>query len=275
MSDLALFGSCVMDISVRHLNGRLAAKLPPELPLGLVFVVGKVSQLGERRFLLMEDAHCLQCRTVDDITLAAGAEVRASGHLMFDAERLQYFLLARDVEVITAESLASVGQSRELLAENEGLLSALALVKSRAAAAPPEKQAEMPSWVKKLAPPETELDAVGGYVPTEESGEDALTARDVVLDAGLVSMLSAAMDSEEELELTPEMLAPYQVAAPKTAPPQEPPVDRLMDTAVPSNPTSYRPANREDTDWLVILLIISFFVLTIAVIVTIILLILQ
>jgi hypothetical protein len=63
----------------------------------------------------------------------------------------------------------------------------------------------------------------------------------------------------------------------------------LADTAVPpeqSAPqeveeplaelaTSYRPANRQDTDWLVILLIISFFVLTIAAIVTIVLLLLQ
>jgi hypothetical protein len=36
--------------------------------------------------------------------------------------------------------------------------------------------------------------------------------------------------------------------------------------------TSYRPVSRQDTDWLVILLIISFFVLTIAAIVAIVLL---
>lgn len=265
-----------MDISVRRLNGRLATKLPPELPLGLVFVVGKVAQIEKRRFLLREEQHVLSCRTNEEVALKVGDEVRASGHLMFDTELLQYYLLARDVEIVSSEPLAALaGNSRELLAENDELLAALAMVKARAAAAPTGKSEGLPVWVKKLAPSE---------LPPEEMAKTAVvdeptvaTATEVSLDERLVSMLSAAMDSDDDLELTPELLAPYQVSLsePVAEVMQESGGDRLMDTAVPTAPTSYQPANREDTDWLVILLIISFFVLTIAAFVTIVLLILQ
>ncbi|MBK7897279.1 MAG: exodeoxyribonuclease VII large subunit [Candidatus Promineifilaceae bacterium] len=269
-----------MDISVSRLNGRLAAKLPPELPLGLVFVVGRVSQVGGRRFLLIEDHHRLNCQAVEEIKLREGDEVRASGHLMFDAERLQYYLLARDVELVMPEPLLTAGEhSREFLVENEGLLAALAAVKARAAVAPMAKSTEMPLWVKKLAPPEVQTSLPEAATSLEAEVGDVDTAvspkHEVALDAGLLSMLSAAMDSEEDLELTPELLAPYQVVPDPVAQPEEAGhVDRLMDTAVPTTPTSYQPANRQDTDWLVILLIISFLVLTIAAIVTIVLLIL-
>ena len=40
-----VFGKDDMDISVSQLNNRLALQLPPELPLGLVFVTGKVKDL--------------------------------------------------------------------------------------------------------------------------------------------------------------------------------------------------------------------------------------
>lgn len=271
-----------MDISVSRLNGRLASKLPPELPLGLVFVVGKVGQVGGNRFVLKEETHCLTCRSIEAVAFREGDDVRASGHLMFDAERLQYYLLARDVEVVRVEPLTAAGEnSRELLVENEALLSALAAVKARAEVAPTEKPAEVPVWVQKLAPPEVQpLVSDDQDDPAEKVGIHAPAAQQVKLDDGLVSLLSAAMDSEEVLELTPELLAPYQVAVPETAVPLEKGVKKetsansLMDTAVPTTPTSYQPTNREETDWLVILLIISFFVLTIAAIVTIVLLIL-
>jgi hypothetical protein len=159
-----------------------------------------------------------------------------------------------------------------MLAEGNALLSALAAVKARADVAPQEETAEMPVWVKKLAPPE--VYAEGELV--EEVDSSSVTGRTVALDKGLVSMLSAAMDSEDELELTPELLAPYSVSSPEPVVHREvePSKDMKMDTAVPSQPTSYSPTNRQDTDWLVILLIISFLVLTIAAIVTIVLLIL-
>jgi len=268
-----------MDISVSGLNGRLASKLPPELPLGLVFVIGQVEQLDADGFVLAEGPHRLHCRTEENGHIEEGDEVRASGHLMFDAKQLRYYLLARDIEVVTSEPLGAPDRSsRELLAESEGLLSALAAVKARAAAAPTPSGAELPVWVKKLAPPEVQVEEAGDEIvdTTRRKGPHA------ELDEDLVSKLSEAMDSEEELELTPEFLARYI--------PEEPePAERLTETAVPSEQptvpemeeplaeltTSYRPANRQDTDWLVILLIISFFVLTIAAIVTILLLLVQ
>jgi hypothetical protein len=265
-----------MDISVSRLNGRLATKLPPELPLGLVFVVGVVSRVDDKRFVLTEGIHQLHCQLVEHVQLRAEDEVRASGHLMFDAERLQYYLLARDVEVITTDPLGSLaGDSRELLAESEDLLSALAAVKARASVAPAETSEEMPVWVKKLAPPEVQVIESGedGLVGGEQSASQS--SRAVALEAGLVSMLSAAMDSEEELELTPDLLEPYMITEPVVVATADETERGAMDTAVPTQPTSYKPTNREDTDWLVILLIISFVVLTIAIIVTIILLILQ
>lgn len=269
-----------MDISVSGLNGRLASKLPPELPLGLVFVVGQVEQLDSDGFVLAEGSHHLHCQTDENGQIGKGDEVRASGHLMFDAEQLRYYLLARDIEIVTSEPFSAPDRSsRELLAESEGLLSALAAVKARAAVAPTQTGEDLPVWVRKLAPPEVEV-----------AGVEAETAEPVrphapkaELDEALISKLAEAMDSEEELELTPEFLARYMPAESEPPEPPEP-----MNTAVPPQEsasqeeeieeplaeltTSYRPANRQDTDWLVILLIISFFVLTIAAIVTIVLL---
>jgi hypothetical protein len=260
-----------MDISVSQLNGRLASKLPPELPLGLVFVVGKVSRLHKDGFVLAEETHFLNCHAKGDTQLYVGDEVRASGHLMFDPERLQYYLLARDIEVMKSDPLGALtGNSREILADSEELLTALTAVKARAAAVPESTGNDLPVWVRKLAPPEVKAEA------EDASEEAAFTAnrRTAVLDEKLVTILSEAMDSEDELEVTPELLAPYVPTTPVPTP-----VERLEGAmgedsavAVANLPTSYRPTSREDTDWLVILLIISFFVLTVAAIVTIILL---
>lgn len=265
-----------MDISVSGLNGRLASKLPPELPLGLVFVVGQVEQIEANGFILVEGTHRLHCHTEENGEIGEGDEVRASGHLMFDAEQLRYYLLARDIEVVTPEPLGAPDRnSRELLAESEGLLSALAAVKARAAVAPTHYGEELPVWVKKLAPPEVQVDAV-----EDGTGERVRPrAPRAELDEDLVFKLSEAMDSEEELELTPEFLARYLPEEPElpepladTAVSQEQSTPRGTEEPLAELATSYRPANRQDTDWLVILLIISFFVLTVAAIVTIVLL---
>ena len=267
-----------MDISVSGLNGRLASKLPPELPLGLVFVVGRVEQLDADGFILAEGSHRLHCQTDENDQIENGDEVRASGHLMFDAEQLRYYLLARDIEVVTSEPLGPPdNNSRELLAESEGLLSALAAVKARAAAAPPQTGENLPVWVRKLAPPEVEVAGV------EDESEEVVRRRapKAELDEDLISKLSEAMDSEDELELTPEFLARYIPEEPEppeplaeTAVPLEQPPPEVIEEPLAELTTSYRPVNRQDTDWLVILLIISFFVLMIAAIVTIVLLLL-
>ncbi len=254
-----------MDITVSGLNGRLASKLPPELPLGLVFVVGTVETLNPNGFVLAEADHRLSCRVDAPIEIAQGDEVRASGHLMFDSRRLQYYLLTRDIEIVTSEPLDELaGDSRELLAEDDGLLSALAAVKARATVSPGEAEgAELPVWVRKLAPPE-----IGSTEPALPESQKA------ALDAELVALLSEAMDSEEEMEVTPELLAPYTPAPAPEADVELAASGMGEETAVSlaALSTSYQPSTRQDTDWLVVLLIISFFVLAIAAIVTIILL---
>lgn len=262
-----------MDISVSRLNGRLAQKLPPELPLGLVFVVGKVVALGSHDFVLAEETHRLICRADEAITtIAIGDEVRVSGHLMFDNRELQYYLRAGDIERVTLEPLGHI-DPRELLSADDGLLAALEDVQTRATVAQSEHEEALPVWVKKLAPAEAGLE-----VEPDEAEKDSHLKRmaEGDLNAELVALLSDAMDSEEEMEITPEILAPFLPAEP------DPLVDEveeevMEDTAVSqlALSTSYHPANRRDTDWLVILLIISFFVLTIAAVITIILLLVQ
>ncbi|MCP4419979.1 MAG: exodeoxyribonuclease VII large subunit [Chloroflexi bacterium] len=266
-----------MDISVSHLNGRLAQKLPPELPLGLVFVVGEVAELDNRHFVLLEGSHRLSCRAEEEITaVAVGDEVRVSGHLMFDDRRLQYYLRVGDIERMTQEPLDQLGSdSRELLSANDGLLSALAEVKARAAVAPTEPvegEGVLPVWVQKMAPAEANIDVV-------QDDKVGHVGREDELNAGLVTMLSKAMDSDEEMELTPELLAPYLPMEPEGVDDEDvgAVVEKEEETAVSlaNLSSSYRPPNREDTDWLVILLLISFFILMIAVVVAIVLLLLQ
>ena len=88
-----------MDISVSHLNNRLALQLPQELPLGLVFVMGKVQnvvqlpvndngrnhQAFQVWFDLIEEGFQLRCalsqRASSEIVLSEGDEIRAGGHL--------------------------------------------------------------------------------------------------------------------------------------------------------------------------------------------------
>jgi hypothetical protein len=134
---------------------------------------------------------------------------------MFDPERLQYYLLARDIEVMKSDPLGALtGNSREILADSEELLTALTAVKARAAAVPESTGNDLPVWVRKLAPPEVKAEA------EDASEEAAFTAnrRTAVLDEKLVTILSEAMDSEDELEVTPELLAPYVPTTPVPTP---------------------------------------------------------
>ncbi len=255
-----------MDISVSRLNGRLAQKLPPELPLGLVFVVGKVAELGSHDFVLTEETHQLTCRAHEAISsIGVGDEVRVSGHLMFDDRQLQYYLRAGDIERVTAEPL-SHSDPQELLTRNNALLAALEGVKARAAVAPTEDQETLPVWVQKLAPVEAEQEGPIGQNRRKDRTKGEL-------DTGLVALLSEAMDSEEEMELTPELLAPYLPSEPDFVEEGgevdvvEEDVEEETAASLAALSTSYQPVNRQDTDWLVILLIVSFIVLAIAAVV--------
>ena len=105
-----------MDISVSHLNNRLALQLPAQLPLGLVFVLGNIEKLvsGDNdgypypQFDLVEKEHRVRClfseRVVLDVDLQEGNTIRAGGHLIFDPKQADYYLLVRDVETINSGS---------------------------------------------------------------------------------------------------------------------------------------------------------------------------
>lgn len=280
----------MMEVSVRLLNHRLALQLPRELPLGLVFVVGVVGDVvrvpvtqkkGEgngrtsyTQFELTENSYHLRCivppREAAHVTLNTGDPVRVGGHLMFDPGRADYFLLARDVAVMgqTAVVESPVEDVKALRQEQEELALALARVKRRADAAK-LAEAELPEWVQKIAPPEVQEE----LIEEEETDLLAATAVTVNLDDELVTALAQAMDSEEEVEVTSDLLAQYDVQ------PEQPivPAAAEVDTAVsplPSQPRYTLPPDRHETDWLVILLIIAFFIMAMAMIVASVLLIL-
>ncbi|HEX6384129.1 MAG TPA: hypothetical protein VF177_05615 [Anaerolineae bacterium] len=294
----------MMDISVSHLNNRLALQLPAELPLGLVFVVGNVDNLVERaeesvlernghertQFDLVEASYRLRCQLAPHATpndgLQDGDKLRVGGHLMFDSQRADYFLMARDVEVIS-EPTTDSDDVPALAGKRAALTSTLADVKKRAEAAQ-LAPADLPTWVQKMAPPE-----VQAQMEKEAEGEAQMEAAEpnerpqAALSSELVEFASAAMESEEEVELKPEVIEKLAPAAapppvPRVVPPAPPivapteAVDEMYpNVEPPPSPAYVSPPQRHETDWLVILLIFSFLILTIAVIVASILLVVR
>lgn len=271
-----------MDISVSHLNNRLALQLPAELPLGLVFVVGKVANLVEStgeppphnpdrpqaHFDLVEANYRLRCRLTERATLDGGLHegdtVRVGGHLIFDSHRANYFLVVRDVEAV---SEAAAGAETAIMGEKRAALaSALADIKKRARAAQ-LAPAELPEWVQKMAPPETE---VGGAALPEAEVRDEIP--EATVSNELVEFAAAAIESEEEVELKPEIIEKLTPAGRVEAATI---TTAQGDVEVPVSGDFARRRPRHETDWLVILLIFSFFVLTIAVVVASILLLIR
>lgn len=230
-----------MDISVSRLNKRMALQLPAELPLGLVFVVGRVRDVknvdrkgGPPYFYISERGYMLRCqlseRALDGITLNEGDMVRAGGHLAFDTLQADYFLLARDIEVLP-EHRASRPTMAPILADIKK--------RSQAASLAP---AELPDWVQQIAPPEIReaqkmAEQNGGSEDdSEETAESPpatelqpepveTAASEPQLPAGftddLVTFLSEAMDSPEDVEITQEMVTDL---APAISPKQGRPV---------------------------------------------------
>jgi hypothetical protein len=220
-----------MDISVSRLNKRMALQLPAELPLGLVFVVGKVRSLtnaegedGRPFFYISESEHMLRCllseRALEGVSINEGDMIRAGGHLVFDTLQADYFLLARDIKVLPEHR-----PSRTTLAP------ILADIKKRSQAAS-LVPAELPEWVQQIAPPELREADKTPVAKEGDSNGTALTLADTaVLETAaepeaeqetkqpeeetlpegftddLVHFLSEAMDSPDEVELTHEMVA--------------------------------------------------------------------
>lgn len=215
-----------MDISVSRLNKRMALELPPEFPLGLVFVVGEVNDLDNTKdgansveFYLSEGDHLLNCRLSDrvagEVTIKEGDLIRAGGHLAFEPTRAGYYLLARDVEILS-EYRPSQSTLKMIIADKDERVQTTKLV-----------PAEIPPWVEQLAPPEiraelavrnsslTGFEAAAGDVWKHYSGTDVsvISLEKELLPSGftdeLIEFLSEAMDGQEDIELTPELLAEY------------------------------------------------------------------
>lgn len=282
-----------MDISVSQLNRRLALQLPVELPLGLVFVTGTVQTLDQTAvqttFDLHQAAHRLRCRLTPQetarITLDEGTEVRLGGHLTFDPQRAEYYLLARDVEIIGPTAVDHDPLSLDLdglVGDDAAFAAALVAIKRRATTAQQTSQT-LPDWVQKIAPPELQDTAVP---PTPEPPDPAPTAvahRTTPLNQDLVALLSSAMESDQEIELTPDLLAQWQPQTeptPPTAvtpaiyqPPAEPepelpatleiteapPPIQPYDPVGEARPKPARPRKKaaqasQKTDWMVIIL---------------------
>lgn len=278
-----------MDITVSHLNSRLALQLPSELPLGLVFVVGHVENLTEitavemegpatsstRHFELAEASHRVRCelstRAAAETKLQEGSKIRAGGHLMFDRRRADYFLMVRDVEIVEEEALddeKSIG-----LQGQPALKAALATVARRSQSAA-LAQANLPGWVQRMAPPgvQAEIDApdvsedealIGeegdGFDPESAgAGRSSPPVAADDLSEELLAYLLAAMESDEEMELPPELIS--ETTAAETIAPPIP--DSIYDVPAPAQTTARQ--QWLTLDWPLILLVASFVIMAVA-----------
>lgn len=215
-----------MDISVSHLNRRVALQVPPELPLGLVFIVGDVHSLREghparhlAQLQLRDGDHVLACllpgRLLEETMLKEGQRVRVGGQLAFDAHAVSYHLRVHHLDVLDRRVRNLAPELSGHVAGNEG---------QRTALAPPD----LPHWVRQLAPPEIQRelgfqidDNVEDGAATHDERERRASQKptppmaDVALSPDMVRFLSQAMDSDDEVELTPEMLKKYGAAEAK------------------------------------------------------------
>lgn len=228
-----------MDISVRHLNRRMALQIPTEFPLGLVYVIGEVAidstavnDDNWREFYLQEEDHQILCRIssriAEEISIKTGDLVRAGGQIVFDPGQARYLLLSGDVELLSrdepaGESLGEVMTVSQESSEPDGVL------------------APLPQWVKELAPPEVQEEWVSRRMTTpaitvaaaveaatpadpepaalaieswqgfgDDDGSLAYTTEERALSEfsdELIAFLSEAIDSNEVIELTPAILA--------------------------------------------------------------------
>lgn len=276
-----------MDISVDFLNKRLAGKLPTELPLGLVFVVGSVNQIWPdvvddngrfpiHQFELIEGDYRLRCvippEKVGNIEVAVGDRVRAGGHLTFDKWRAAYVLLARDVERV-ADDLQKVA-AEVPDAEQKKFKEALKQVKKRADAVATEPPETVPPWVEKLKHVETDSktkvrkETAVSHLPTIEPVPDLPVPGRNDITPEVVEAFSKAVDSDKEIELPPEIMAKVKPEDSVTAS-----VDPVQ-AAVQQTPelrslkSSYKPeSSQADPDWLITAVFILFLVIVVAAIV--------
>jgi len=197
----------------------MVLQVPPELPLGLVFVVGQVHNLNDSReeelsmqFDLVESGYHLRCqitsRLADDLIVQEGDMVRAGGHLAFDTQAARYFLLARDLEIVLETAEAQTKRAA-IMADINQRAEAAKLVRT-----------DLPHWVKQLAPPEVqeELGLAERQDIAEEEVSAAKDSREVdanilipqaSMSDEMLSFLSEAIDRQDDVEITPEILAQF------------------------------------------------------------------
>lgn len=229
-----------MDIPVSRLNNRLALQLPTELPLGLVFVVGEISEVvhaattgGQTEIEMTEMSHRLRCRLTErvaaEVEIKKGDWIRAGGHLTFDPYHADYVLLARDVELVSEGALESEEPEESQVDDTDNVSEAELTEKdahpilddiAKRSHEAELAQGELPDWVQKIAPPEvkaemgltrSEMDLVLG----KERRIEFLDSEDTqdVPDAGsgstdqILAYLAEIMDEEEDVELEPEMVS--------------------------------------------------------------------
>jgi len=260
-----------MDVTVSHLNNRLALQLPAQLPLGLVFVLGDVEALlveGDGRsksvtFELIEKGHRVRCRlserAAEEFVLQNGDKIRAGGHLAFDPTRADYFLRVRDVEVVQAQRADPLAM--EPIVERSELASVLAGMEEKPETSDDAMVDDLPTWVKELAPPAYQSEQKKG-----KSGETAVSSRanGDSLTAEQLARLSAAMDSEEDVELTDSLLDIAKklnqargiagVEPTRTVPPG---ADKdLTATTDIEDPDAYKPTGNKTAERILLLVVI-------------------
>lgn len=262
-----------MDVSVAHLNNRLALQLPRELPLGLVFVVGTVSFSGTAvstelvahnryqhiHFDLLDERHRIRCvlvvRAGSEYTLELGSRVRVGGHLRFDAQRADYYLIARDVEQLDEDVLGDV---EPVAADQEEITALLADIRKRTTQS--QLPTDLPDWVQKLAPEpfqQNEADDV-----PENEGETAVSAQTPPTDS-VASSISELLDQPEDVELTPDLISTLEEKAPILD--ENTPV---LQRQVPAKPRTGAPSSsRNSPDYLLWLLAIVLFLIVVLVLV--------
>ncbi|HZD10159.1 MAG TPA: hypothetical protein VE553_02365, partial [Candidatus Binatia bacterium] len=156
--------------------------------------------------------------------LREGDRIRAGGQLAFDAHAVRYVLLVRHLEVLASRTANETPSSDATAAASAGLAPETTLAR-----------APLPAWVLKLAPPEIQhelgrfsemgsADASQLQAPAEAAGRGAGTKAPPMRDAengmpddeslaglpqDMVRFLSQAIDSEEDVELTRDMLASF------------------------------------------------------------------
>lgn len=244
-----------MDITVSRLNERMALRVPSELPLGLVFIVGQIDKMkpfptnrDEVALQLVEGEHSLPCRlpqqVVEEMQLVGHERVRAGGHLVFDPRQARYYLLARDIEVLPSEPDMTPPsppvEPRRIITDDD-------------VSPTPVAPGELPPWVRQLAPPEIQAEL--GLLHSEpelSAGGETSPGGDKFpppLPPEMVDYLSAAIDSDEDVELTPAVvheLLPRRVEESSAPPPFTFPsrFDRSPDSALDNAQDSVEEPDR-------------------------------